>query len=126
MSILNKKYCSHCGTPNPRENHTCAKCGKPISSALKTSIEDSDEEVVVVKKKKSTKAVRYAYEDDEDDFSGELATPSSSDISIQVPPKLTVGSLKNGAQIPNFGQPEALPSDIEVTSRSYFHNEKLD
>jgi ribosomal protein L40E len=127
MTLLNKKYCSHCGTPNPRENHTCAKCGKPISSALRsTAQDDSDEEVVIVKKKKPAKAVRYVYEGDDEEFVGELATPSSSDISIQVPPKLTVGSLKNGAQIPNFGQPEALPSDIEVTSRSYFHQEKLD
>ena len=127
MTLLNKKYCSHCGTPNPRENHTCAKCGKPISSALRsTAQDDSDEEVVIVKKKKPAKAVRQVYEGDEDDFSGELATPSSSDISIQVPQKLTVGSLKNMAQIPNFGQQEALPADIEVTSRSYFHQEKLD
>ncbi len=126
MTLVNKKYCSHCGTPNPPVNKICVKCGKPISSALRIEEEDADEEVVIVKKKRSAKAVRYVYEDGEEEFSGEIVIPSSSDVSIQTAPKLTVGSLKNGAQVPNFAQGEALPSDIEVSSRSYFHNEKLD
>ncbi len=128
MTLLNKKYCSHCGTPNPREQVKCVKCGKPISSALRVAEieDDNEEEVVVVRKKKSAKAVRYVNEDGEDEFTGDIVIPSSSDITVQAPTKLTVGSLKDGAQVPNFGGGESLPTDIEVSSRSYFHQENLD
>lgn len=127
MSILNKRYCSHCGTPNTPSNQTCSKCSKPISSALRARVEDNDEqEVVIVKKKRPVSKARIVYQDDDDGFDGEIAVPSSNDIVIERPQKLTVGGLKNGAQVPTFGQIDTLSNDIEVGSRSYFHDQKLD
>lgn len=119
MSLLNKRYCSHCGTPNSPANHTCSKCGKPIASALR----DHDEEEVVVKKRPS-RAARVIFEDDENEFADGIAMPDASDVVIQARPKLTIGSLHAGAQVPDFA--DSRPSDIEVTSKAYFHQEKLD
>lgn len=122
MTLLNKRYCSHCGTPNPREVQTCAKCSKPLNSALKAALED---DVVIVKKRPTSKA-RVVYEDDEDSFSGDIIQPSSNDVVIERAPRITVASLKNGASLPSFGQGDSLPADIEVSSKSYFHKENLD
>lgn len=122
MTLLNKRYCSHCGTPNPREVQVCSKCKKPLNSALKTLIDDEGETVIV--KKRPAKATRIVYED-EDDFSGEIVIPSSNDVIIERPQKITVASLKNGAPLPSFAANE-LPPDIEVSSKSYFHKENLD
>lgn len=120
MTLSNKRYCSHCGTPNPPTNQTCSKCGKPINSALR----ELNEETVIVKKRPSSKA-RIIYEDDDgESFEGDIVTPSSSDVLIQTPPKLTIGGLRAGAQVPSFAS-EALPPGIEVTSRAYFHQEKF-
>lgn len=119
MSLLNKRYCSHCGTPNPREVQVCAKCKKPLNSALKTLIDDEEETVIV--KKRPVKATRIVYEDD---FSGDIVQPSLNDIVIEKPQKITVASLKNGAPLPSFAANE-LPPDIEVSSKSYFHKEDL-
>lgn len=124
MSTLNKRYCSHCGTPNPRNAQNCEKCKKPLNSALKTILQDDEEEAVVVKKRPAlkTRIVR----EDEESFAGDIAQPSLKDVIIEKPQKLTVASLKNGIAIPSFGQSDSLPADIEVTSRSYFHKENLD
>ena len=124
MTILSKRYCSHCGTPNPRDTQTCAKCKKPLNSALKATLEENDEEVVIVKKR-PTKATRIVYEDDGESFAGEIIQPNMSDIVIERPQKITVASLKNGAPLPSFGANE-LPPDIEISSKSYFHKEDLD
>lgn len=109
---MSKRYCSHCGTPNLPTNQTCSKCGKPIGSAL----HQPEGETVIVRKRPLSKA-RIIYEDDEEYFDGDIVTPSSSDVVIQTPQKLTIGSLRAGAQIPTFGN-ESLPPGIEVTSRS--------
>ena len=109
---MTKRYCSHCGTPNPPTNQTCSKCGKPIGSAL-----NQYEGETVIVRKRPVKAARIVYEDDEEYFDGDIVTPSSSDVVIQTPPKLTIGSLRAGAQVPTFGN-ESLPPGIEVTSRS--------
>ena len=125
MSLINKRYCSHCGTPNPRENEICSKCGKPLNSALKVSSEKLEQEVIIVKKKRPTVKTKIVYEDDEE-FDGEIVQPSFLDVSIERPKKFTIGSLKDGASIPVFGAAESVPSDVEVSSKAYFHQEKLD
>lgn len=129
---MNKRYCSHCGTPNLSSAKTCVKCSKPISSGLVTTSVDNEEEVVIVKKKIPAKARRIKYVDedgneldDENTFNGITPTLSMKDIVIEKPKKLTIAELKNGAQVPSFST-ESLPADIEVSSRSYFHQEKLD
>jgi hypothetical protein len=129
---MNKRYCSHCGTPNPVHSKTCAKCGKPLSSGLKIpSYSDAEEEVVIVKKRPTqARKIRYVDEDgndlDDDSFAGEIVTPKMSDVIIEKPQKLTVAALKNGAQVNVGGGFEQLPPDIEVKSRTYFHQENLD
>jgi predicted RNA-binding protein len=125
MSLINKRYCSHCGTPNPRENKICSKCQKPLNSALKISSEALEEEVIVVKKKRPTVKTKIVYEDDEE-FDGEIVKPSFADVLIEKPKKFTIGSLKDGVAIPIISASESLPSDVEVSSKSYFHQEKLD
>jgi ribosomal protein L37E len=110
---MSKRYCSHCGTPNLPTNESCSKCGKPISSALR-DLEKREESY----HKKTSKA-RFSQHSDEDDnyFSGDIVMPLESDVVIQTPPKLTIGSLRAGAAIPSFAN-ESLPPGIEVTSRS--------
>jgi hypothetical protein len=125
MNLINKRYCSHCGTPNQRENKVCSKCEKPLSSALKTFSNEVEEEVLIVKKKRPVTKTKIVYEDDEE-FNGEIIHPSSSDIVIENQKKFTIGSLRDGAKIPNISFNEQLPSDIEVSSKAYFHQEKLD
>jgi len=121
MTTFNKRYCSHCGTPNPALNQVCSKCGKPISSALRDTYQEPA--------KKTVKASRYQrpqYQDDgDDDWSGEIVMPSSSDVIVQKAPKLTVANLRDGAQIPSFDL-EELPTDSQVTSRAYFKQENFD
>jgi hypothetical protein len=125
MSLINKRYCSHCGTPNPRENEICSKCEKPLNSALKASSEKLEQEVIVIKKKRPTVKTKIVYEDEEE-FDGQIVKPSFADVSIERPKKFTIGSLKDGVSIPFIGAVESLPSDVEVSSKAYFHQEKLD
>jgi hypothetical protein len=116
---MSKRYCTHCGTPNIPTNETCSKCGKPLSSGLHQHASE----------KKPAKASRFdrraQVEDDDDDWSGDITMPDSRDVIIQKPQKLTIGGLRDGAQIPSFAG-EQLPSDIQVTSRAYFHDQKFD
>lgn len=137
MNLLNKRYCSHCGTVNPRENKTCAKCGKAISSGIKVTNEENDdedtEEIVVLKKKTPVKKRKIKYIDEDGNeinndevYAGVIPTLSMKDIVIEKPKKLTIGEIKNGASVPAFGGLEPLGDGVEVSSRSYFHQEKLD
>ena len=121
MTILNKRYCSHCGTPNLPVNHSCAKCGKPISSALKTP-EYNERPIKQVRASRFRSAIE---DDEENDGNWEIVIPSSSDVVIQKSGKLTIASLQNGAEIPRFGM-ETLPPDIEIGTKSFFQQEKLD
>jgi hypothetical protein len=118
---MSKRYCTHCGTPNDPLNETCSKCGKPLSSGLTQHAPQS----------KPVKASRFQrasvhYNDHDDDWDGEIVMPRSSDVLIDSPRKLTIGGLKDGAGVPSFGGLEQLPADIQVTSKSYFHDQKFD
>lgn len=127
MTLLSKRYCSHCGTPNSREVQTCGKCKKPLNSALKAVLQDDDfEEALPIKRKRPTSKARIVYEDDGESFDGDIVQPSLSDVIVEKPKKFTVGALRDGAPIPTVGGGEQLPSDVEVSSRAYFHQEKLD
>ena len=121
MKFLNKSYCSHCGTPNITTNQICSKSDKPISSALHTPDYGESKRIKPSKFKKRP----VVEDDDEDDGNWEIVIPSSNDVVIQKSCKLTIASLQNGADIPNFGM-ETLPPDIEISSKSFFKQEKLD
>jgi len=119
MTLLNKRYCSHCGTPNTPTNETCSKCGKPLSSGLTQHIPQG-------KPVKASRFQRAPVNESDDDWDGEIIMPSSNDVLVETPRKLTIGGLKNGAGVPSFGGLEQLPADIQVTSKSYFHDQKFD
>jgi hypothetical protein len=132
---MNKRYCSHCGTANLGTAKICSKCSKPISSGLKIYQEENsgEEEIVVIKKKVQSKARRVKYVDEdgneiEDHESSSFSTPKLSidNVIIERPKKLTIAEVRNGAKVPSFDRSDSLPADIEVSSRSYFHQEKLD
>jgi hypothetical protein len=120
---MSKRYCSHCGTPNDPLNETCSKCGKPLNSGLH---QQTVRETKFVKASRFQRPAQVSYNDHDDDWDGEIVIPRSSDVVIESPRKLTVAGLKNGDQIPSFRGVDQLPDDIQVSSKSYFHNEKLD
>ena len=117
---MSKRYCAYCGTPNIPTNETCSKCGKPLGSGFHQHTKES----------KPAKASRFqrapVYNESDDDWDGEIVIPSSSDVLIDSPRKLTIGGLKDGAGVSSFGGLEQLPPDIQVTSKSYFHDQKFD
>ena len=114
---MTKRYCSHCGTPNPASNQICLKCDKPISSALRV-LEKREEPYH--KKQSKARFSRQSSEDGEE-FYGEIVMPSVNDVIVHKAQKLTIGALKNGAEIPSFDS----PTDVEVTSRAKFYQPDL-